>query len=233
MTQVSNDAIHQNDRDAEPSLTSRDTRRCPTATELHPMGAPARADSATGSGAAGRSRALRARAAQPARGPRRHHRLLRRGQVDRDGRVRGRRLLLRRQPAAGDDPLARRAVHAPGLEGRARRGRVRRPRRRVLRGASRGARRAGGAADVAHRVLFLEADEQTLLNRYKETRRRHPLAPDRHGAGGHRGASARCSSPLRERADLVHRHDRAERGDAAPQDRRRAAADARPPAGSP
>ena len=34
---------------------------------------------------------------------------------------------------AGDDPLARRAVHARGLEGRARRGRVRRARRRVLR----------------------------------------------------------------------------------------------------
>ena len=30
---------------------------------------------------------------------------------------------------------------------------------------------------VAHRVLFLNADEQTLLTRYKETRRRHPLAP--------------------------------------------------------
>src|SRR3979409_1268262 len=30
---------------------------------------------------------------------------------------------------------------------------------------------------VSHRVLFLEADEQTLLTRYKETRRRHPLAP--------------------------------------------------------
>ncbi len=28
-----------------------------------------------------------------------------------------------------------------------------------------------------HRILFLDADEQTLLNRYKETRRRHPLAP--------------------------------------------------------
>ncbi len=28
-----------------------------------------------------------------------------------------------------------------------------------------------------HRMLFLDADEQTLLNRYKETRRRHPLAP--------------------------------------------------------
>ena len=32
------------------------------------------------------------------------------------------------------------------------------------------------SAGVAHRVLFLEADEQTLVTRYKETRRRHPLA---------------------------------------------------------
>jgi RNase adapter protein RapZ len=30
---------------------------------------------------------------------------------------------------------------------------------------------------VAHRVLFLDADEDTLLGRYKETRRRHPLSP--------------------------------------------------------
>jgi len=30
---------------------------------------------------------------------------------------------------------------------------------------------------VRHRVLFLDADEETLLTRYKETRRRHPLAP--------------------------------------------------------
>ncbi|MFL5843708.1 MAG: RNase adapter RapZ [Solirubrobacteraceae bacterium] len=30
---------------------------------------------------------------------------------------------------------------------------------------------------VRHRVLFLHADEETLLTRYKETRRRHPLAP--------------------------------------------------------
>src|SRR3569833_248905 len=28
-----------------------------------------------------------------------------------------------------------------------------------------------------YRVLFLDADELTLLNRYKETRRRHPVAP--------------------------------------------------------
>src|SRR6195256_632054 len=30
---------------------------------------------------------------------------------------------------------------------------------------------------LAHRVLFLDAEDETLLNRYKETRRRHPLAP--------------------------------------------------------
>src|SRR4051794_35358172 len=30
---------------------------------------------------------------------------------------------------------------------------------------------------MRHRVLFLDADEQTLMTRYKETRRRHPLAP--------------------------------------------------------
>lgn len=31
---------------------------------------------------------------------------------------------------------------------------------------------------LAFRVLFLDADDQTLVNRFKETRRRHPLAPD-------------------------------------------------------
>ncbi len=31
---------------------------------------------------------------------------------------------------------------------------------------------------VRHRVLFLDADEETLLTRYKETRRRHPVTPD-------------------------------------------------------
>src|SRR4051795_2824869 len=31
-------------------------------------------------------------------------------------------------------------------------------------------------AGVNLRIVFLEADEQTLINRYKETRRRHPLA---------------------------------------------------------
>src|SRR2546430_15188808 len=33
------------------------------------------------------------------------------------------------------------------------------------------------ALGVAHQLLFLEASEQTLVTRYKETRKRHPLAP--------------------------------------------------------
>src|SRR3954465_16038541 len=37
---------------------------------------------------------------------------------------------------------------------------------------------------MAHRVLFLDADEQTLMTRYKETRRRHPLAPESTVASG-------------------------------------------------
>ena len=37
---------------------------------------------------------------------------------------------------------------------------------------------------VEHRVLFLEADEDTLLTRYKETRRRHPQARNGNVADG-------------------------------------------------
>ncbi len=35
-----------------------------------------------------------------------------------------------------------------------------------------------GAAGITHRVLFLCADEEALITRYKETRRRHPLGGD-------------------------------------------------------
>jgi UPF0042 nucleotide-binding protein len=58
------------------------------------------------------------------------------------------------------------------------------------------------ALGVTHHVLFLEAAEQTLVNRYKETRRRHPLAPD--GSVGE-GVTAERSllEPLRSRANLV------------------------------
>jgi UPF0042 nucleotide-binding protein len=55
---------------------------------------------------------------------------------------------------------------------------------------------------VAHRVLFLDADEQTLLTRYKETRRRHPLAPSGNVAEGIARERA-LLQPLRGRADLV------------------------------
>ncbi|HVO55755.1 MAG TPA: RNase adapter RapZ [Solirubrobacterales bacterium] len=51
-------------------------------------------------------------------------------------------------------------------------------------------------------VLFLEADEETLLDRYKETRRRHPLAPEGRIVDGIRAERERLA-PLRERADVV------------------------------
>jgi UPF0042 nucleotide-binding protein len=55
---------------------------------------------------------------------------------------------------------------------------------------------------ISHRVLFLEASEQMLLTRYKETRRRHPVAIEGTVAGGI--ASERTLlEELRERADLV------------------------------
>jgi UPF0042 nucleotide-binding protein len=58
------------------------------------------------------------------------------------------------------------------------------------------------ALDVTHHMLFLEATEQTLLTRYKETRRRHPLAPD--GSIAAAVATERALlEPLRSRADLV------------------------------
>jgi RNase adapter protein RapZ len=55
---------------------------------------------------------------------------------------------------------------------------------------------------VSHRVIFLECDEQTLLTRYQETRRRHPLAPEGTVAEGV-AAERALLEPIRERADLV------------------------------
>jgi len=55
---------------------------------------------------------------------------------------------------------------------------------------------------VEHRVVFLEAEQDTLLTRYKETRRRHPLAP----SGSVMEGIARereLLRPLRARADVV------------------------------
>jgi UPF0042 nucleotide-binding protein len=55
---------------------------------------------------------------------------------------------------------------------------------------------------VHYRILFLEADEETLLRRYKETRRRHPLAPRGTVAAGI-ARERELLAPLRERADVV------------------------------
>jgi len=57
-------------------------------------------------------------------------------------------------------------------------------------------------AGVRRRLIFLDADEQTLLNRYKETRRRHPLAPAGSVAEGI-AAERALLAPLREQADTV------------------------------
>jgi RNase adapter protein RapZ len=55
-------------------------------------------------------------------------------------------------------------------------------------------------AGVVHRVLFLEADEPTLLARYKETRRRHPLVPHGNVVDGVR-REIELMAPVKERAD--------------------------------
>jgi RNase adapter protein RapZ len=57
------------------------------------------------------------------------------------------------------------------------------------------------AAGVPYRTLYLEADDPVLINRFKETRRRHPLAD----GGSVEAALARernLLAPLKERADV-------------------------------
>jgi RNase adapter protein RapZ len=56
--------------------------------------------------------------------------------------------------------------------------------------------------EVAHRVIYLCADDETLLARYKETRRRHPLAPSGNLIDGIR-REAEALVPIRELADSV------------------------------
>jgi UPF0042 nucleotide-binding protein len=55
---------------------------------------------------------------------------------------------------------------------------------------------------ISHRVLFLDAAEHALVTRYKETRRRHPVATEGSIAAGVSSERA-LLDPLRERADLV------------------------------
>jgi UPF0042 nucleotide-binding protein len=58
------------------------------------------------------------------------------------------------------------------------------------------------AQGVPYQVLFLEADDQTLLQRYKETRRQHPMAAHGRLADGI-AEERRLLAPLRGRAHRV------------------------------
>ncbi|CAN5421510.1 RNase adapter RapZ [soil metagenome] len=58
----------------------------------------------------------------------------------------------------------------------------------------------GGGLDL--RLLFLEADEEVLMTRFKETRRRHPLAPEGRVIDGIQ-LEREALGQLRERADVV------------------------------
>ena len=55
-------------------------------------------------------------------------------------------------------------------------------------------------AGIAHRVLYLTAEEGSLVTRYKETRRRHPLAQEGNIVDGVR-RELELLAPIRERAD--------------------------------
>lgn len=59
------------------------------------------------------------------------------------------------------------------------------------------------ARGVSHRVIFLEADDVVLLNRFKETRRRHPLCEDGAALADGIAAEREALRPIRERADVV------------------------------
>ncbi|MCF2905728.1 RNase adapter RapZ [Octadecabacter sp. CECT 8868] len=56
--------------------------------------------------------------------------------------------------------------------------------------------------DIDAQLLYLEADEDTLVRRYSETRRRHPLAPDEPAIQGIR-KEADLLAPLREQAEIL------------------------------
>lgn len=59
------------------------------------------------------------------------------------------------------------------------------------------------AAQVPHHVLFLEADDETLVRRFKETRRRHPLCADSGSIAEGITAEREALAEVRRRADVV------------------------------
>ena len=59
------------------------------------------------------------------------------------------------------------------------------------------------AAHCAHPIFFMDASDQTIIKRYKETRRSHPLAEERDTLEGAIALERQMLTPLRERADTV------------------------------
>jgi len=57
-------------------------------------------------------------------------------------------------------------------------------------------------SDLDAQMLFLDADEDTLVRRYSETRRRHPLAPDEPAIEGIR-READLLAPLRAQTEFL------------------------------
>ena len=55
----------------------------------------------------------------------------------------------------------------------------------------------------AYRILFMEASDETIIKRYKETRRSHPLAEEADSLGEAIALERRMLAPLRKRADQI------------------------------
>lgn len=54
-----------------------------------------------------------------------------------------------------------------------------------------------------YRILFMEAEVETIVKRYKETRRRHPLAPDGKELEAAVRKEIEMLEPVKERADFI------------------------------
>ena len=68
------------------------------------------------------------------------------------------------------------------------------------------------AHGIPYEILFLQADDETLIQRYKESRRVHPMAPHGRVADGI-ARERRLLAPLHDRADYVLATDRLRQGD--------------------
>ena len=63
---------------------------------------------------------------------------------------------------------------------------------------------------VEPEILYLDCAGGELIRRYDETRRRHPLAPDRPAEDGI-ARERRLTAPLKKRRRQPHRHHRPQR----------------------